>query len=81
LYYTGQQINYEDELKLYQRNLYTAPTVPSTNINIVVTNLQTTIDSIANDSDTEYSQNLRGFIMEFYKDAGYTSLENFTLGT
>lgn len=81
LYYTGQQINYEDELKSYQKYLYTAPTVPSTNINIVVTNLQTTIDSIANDSDTEYSQNLRGFIMEFYKDAGYTSLENFTLGT
>ena len=81
LYYSGENIDYEDELKLYERYLYTAPTVPSTNINIVVTNLQTTIDSIASDSDTEYSQNLRGFIMDFYKAAGYTSLENITLGT
>ena len=81
LYYSGENIDYEDELKSYERNLYTAPTVPSTNINIVVTNLQTTIDSIASDSDTEYSQNLRGFIMDFYKAAGYTSLENITLGT
>lgn len=81
LYYTNQKVSYEEELKSYQRNLYTAPTVPNTNINIVVTNLQTTIDSIANDSDTEYSRNLRSFIMQFYKDAGYTSLENMTLGT
>ena len=81
LYYTGENAEYEDELKLYERYLYTAPTVPSTNINIVVTGLQTTIDSIASDSDTEYSQNLRGFIMDFYKAAGYSSLENITLGT
>lgn len=81
LYYSGQNIDYEDDLKSYERYLYTAPTVPSTNINIVVTELQTTIDSIASDSDTEYSQNLRGFIMDFYKAAGYTSLENITLGT
>ena len=81
LYYTGENATYEDELKSYERYLYTAPTVPSTNINIVVTGLQTTIDSIASDSDTEYSQNLRGFIMDFYKAAGYSSLENITLGT
>ena len=80
LYYTGENVSYEDELKSYERYLYTAPTVPSTNVNIVVTNLQTTIDSIASDSDTEYSQNLRSFIMDFYKAAGYTSLENFTIG-
>lgn len=80
LYYSGQKLNYEDELKLYQRYLYTAPTVPSANVNIVVTNLQTTIDSIATDSDEEYSKNLRGFIMDFYKAAGYTSLQNMTLG-
>lgn len=81
LYYTNQKVSYEEELKLYQKYLYTAPTVPSTNINIVVTSLQTTIDSIANDSDVEYSQNLRNFIMEFYKEAGYSSIENMTLGT
>lgn len=81
LYYSGENISYEDDLKLYERYLYTAPTVPSTNINIVVTELQTTIDSIASDSDTEYSQNLREFIMDFYKAAGYSSLENITLGT
>ena len=81
LYYSGENASYEDELKSYEKYLYTAPTVPSTNINIVVTNLQTTIDSIASDSDTEYSQNLRSFIMDFYKAAGYSSLENITLGT
>lgn len=81
LWYSHQNPTYEDKLKQYERNMYTAPTVPNANINIIVTNLQTTIDSIASDCDTEYSKNLRSFIMEFYKDAGYTSLENMTIGS
>lgn len=80
LYYKNTEASYEEELTLIERYIYTAPTVPNRNINIVVTNLQATIDSIASDSDEEYSKNLRSFIMEFYKDAGYTSFENMTLG-
>ena len=81
LYYSGEQISYEEKLKSYEKYLYTAPTVPDANINIVVTNLQKTIDSIANDCDEEYSVNLRQFIMDYYKACGYTNVENFTLGT
>lgn len=81
LYYSGEQISYEDKLKSYEKYMYTAPTVPDANINIAVTNLQTTIDSVANDCDEEYSTNLRQFIMDYYKACGYTNIENITLGT
>jgi len=61
--------------------MFTTPTVPNSNINIITTNLQRTIDSISEESDNEYSKNIRPFIMDFYKAAGYTSLENLTIGS
>ena len=81
LYYSGERLSYEEELSTIDKYLYTAPTIPDQNINIVVTNLQTTIDSISEECDTEFSKNILPVLKEFYKSAGYTSFENFTLGT
>ena len=61
--------------------MYTAPTIPNSNINIIVTNLQTTVDSISEECDNEFSKNIKPTLEEFYRDAGYTSTENFILGT
>ena len=61
--------------------MYTAPTIPNANINIIVTNLQTTIDSISEECDDEVSKNIKPMLMEFYKAAGYTSTENFLIGS
>lgn len=81
LHYSNERLSYEDELTLIDKYMFTAPTIPNSNINIIVTNLQTTIDSISEECDDEYTKNIRQFIMDFYKAAGYTSVENFTLGT
>lgn len=81
LYYSNERVSYEEELTTVDKYMYTAPTIPNSNINIIVTNLQKTIDNISEECDTEYSKNIRQFVMDFYKSAGYTSLENFTLGT
>ena len=61
--------------------MFTSPTIPNSNINIIVTNLQKTVDSISEECDQEYSKNIRSFIMDYYKACGYTSLENFTIGS
>ena len=58
----------------------TAPTVSSSNVRIVVNNLQTTLDSIAEDIESEYTKHMRKFLMEFYKESGYSTLENITIG-
>ena len=43
----------------------TAPTVSSSNVRIVVNNLQTTLDSIAENIEAEYTKNMRKFLMDF----------------
>ena len=81
LYYSHENLEYNEQLSTIDKNMYTSPTIPNSNINIIVTNLQKTVDSISEECDQEYSKNIRSFIMDFYKAAGYTSTENFTLGT
>lgn len=81
LYYSNERVSYEKELSLIDEYMYTAPTIPNSNINIIVTNLQTTVDSISEECDNEFSKNIKPILEEFYKDAGYTSTENFVLGT
>ena len=58
----------------------TAPTVSSSNVRIVVNNLQTTLDSISENIESEYTKRMRSFLMEFYKESGYSSIENLTIG-
>ena len=81
LYYSNEQVSYEQELTTIDEYMYTAPTIPNSNINIIVTNLQTTIDSISEECDDEFSKNIKPILTEFYNAAGYTSLENFTIGS
>jgi hypothetical protein len=44
-------VEYNEKLSLIDKNMFTAPTVPNSNINIIITNLQKTIDSISEECD------------------------------
>lgn len=80
LNYSGENLEYNKPISEVYEFATTAPTVPSENIRIVVNNLQTTLDSIAEDIETEYTKHMRSFLMEFYKESGYSDLENMVIG-
>lgn len=61
-------------------NMATATTVPDENIRIVVDNLQTTYDTIAEESLKEYEKRLQKHFTVFYDKIGYTTAQNATLG-
>lgn len=80
LNYSDENLEYNEPLSSMHVNITTAPTVPSHNVRIVANNLQTTLDSIAENIEEEYTKNMRKFLMDFYKESGYTTLENVTIG-
>lgn len=80
LNYSGEHLEYNSPMSSIHTFVTTAPTVSSSNVRIVVNNLQTTLDSIAEDIESEYTKHMRKFLMDFYKDSGYTTLENITIG-
>ena len=80
LNYSGENLEYNKPMSELRSFVTTAPTVSSSNVRIVVNNLQTTLDSIAENIEAEYTKNMRKFLMDFYKESGYTSLENITIG-
>jgi hypothetical protein len=53
-YLTGEFPNYSKDLSWIDINVSTAPTVPSKNINVVVTNFLMTADSIAENTMTQW---------------------------
>lgn len=59
---------------------FTAPTVDSDNIKIVVNNLQITHDTIAEEFLKEYDSTIRGMFAKFYQDQGYTAAQNMVIG-
>lgn len=81
LYYSGEYLSYEEELTSMDRYMFTTPTLPNANINIIVSNLQTTVDNISEECDNEFSKHIKPALDEFYKAAGYTSTENFIIGS
>lgn len=80
LAYSGEHLEYNSPMSELHTFVTTAPTVSSSNVRIVVNNLQTTLDNISEEIENEYTKHMRSFLMEFYKDSGYTSLENITIG-
>lgn len=78
--YSGENLEYGKPMSELESYVTTAPTVSSQNVRIVVNNLQTTLDTISENVETEYIKNIRQFLMDFYKKSGYTTLENVTLG-
>ena len=80
LNYAGENLEYNKPMSELRSYVTTAPTVSSSNVRIVVNNLQTTLDSIAENIESEYTKNMRKFLMEFYKESGYSTLENITIG-
>lgn len=79
-YYSGDNIVYEHTLSSLYKNISTAPTVPDANINAVVNVLQVAIDHIADEANTEYDNNIAKLIKNFYKEVGYSNIQNMTLG-
>ena len=80
LNYSGENLEYNKPMSELRSFVTTAPTVSSSNVRIVVNNLQTTLDSIAENIEQDYTKNIRKFLMDFYKESGYTSFENITIG-
>ena len=79
-YYSGYQVTYEHTLSSAYKNISTAPTVPDANINSVVNVLQVAIDQIADETNAEYDNNIRKLVTDFYKEVGYSNVQNMTLG-
>lgn len=61
-------------------NFSTAATVPDENIRIVVDNLQTTYDTISEESLREYEKRFQKQFTVFYDKIGYTAAQNATIG-
>ena len=79
-YYSGDHIAYEHTLSSVYKYISTAPTVPDANINTVVNVLQVAIDQIADQSNKEYDDNIRELVKTYYKEVGYSNIQNMTLG-
>lgn len=79
-YYSGYQVTYEHQLASVYKNISTAPTVPDSNINAVVNILQVAIDQIADETNAEYDNNIRKLVTDYYKEIGYSNIQNMTLG-
>lgn len=74
---TGEIPSYQTKLSPIDEYIFTAPTVPDPNIQIVVNNLQTTHDAIA----SEFLQNYdRSVFDNYYKQIGYSSAQNMLIG-
>lgn len=68
------------ELNKINANFMTAATVDSDNIKIVVNNLQTTHDAIAEEFLNEYQHNIPKIFDTFYKECGYSQTQNMLIG-
>lgn len=80
LHYSQQNIEYNKELTPLEKQSFTAPTIPDSNIRLVVNNLQTTLDAIAFQEMEYYEKNLRKLMQEFHQKSGYGQIQNLTLG-
>ena len=80
LNYSGENLEYNAPMSELHTYVTTAPTVSSSNVRIVINNLQTTLDSISENIESEYTKHMRSFLMDFYKESGYSSIENLTIG-
>lgn len=76
----GETPTNKNSLNGINTTFFTAPTVDSDNIKIVVNNLQITHDTIAEEFLKEYDSNIRGTFDQFYKKQGYTSAQNMIIG-
>lgn len=74
---TGQSVSYQTQLQPIDLNLFTSTTVPDPNIQIVVNNLQITHDTIASEFLEKFD---RSIFDNYYKQIGYTDLQNVTIG-
>lgn len=78
--YSGQQVQYQDNLSKIDIYSFTAPTIPDYNVRIVVNNLQTTLDSIAYEENQEYEKYIQNIVLEYYEDCGYSKTQNLVIG-
>lgn len=76
----GESPTNKNALNKLNMLFFTAPTVDSDNIKIVVNNLQITHDTIAEEVLKEYDSNIRGMFAKFYQDQGYTAAQNMIIG-
>lgn len=76
----GETPKNKNSLNGLNTTFFTAPTVDSENIRIVVNNLQITHDTIAEEFLKEYDSSIRGMFDQFYKKQGYTSAQNMVIG-
>ena len=79
-YYSGESVAYEHSLASVYKYISTAPTVPDSNINAVVNVLQVAIDQISDQANKEYDDNIRDLVKEYYKEVGYSNVQNMTWG-
>lgn len=77
IHHQGYDVKYYNSLQPIDQYLYTATTVPDSNIQVIVSSLQTTHDSIS----SEFLQRFdRSMFDDYYKKIGYTDLQNMTIG-
>lgn len=74
---TGEMPSYQTKLSDIDKYLFTAPTVPDPNLQIVVNNLQVTHDAIASEFLKTFD---RSVFDNYYKQIGYTSAQNMIVG-
>lgn len=77
---TGQMPQYRTSINNVELKLMTATTISDPNIQIVVNNLQATHDAISSQFLQVYDSELRNKIDDYYKEIGYTSMQNMTIG-
>lgn len=76
---TGESPEYKTKTSWLSRNAFTTTTIADRNLKIVVDNLQICHDNIANQFLKNYNKVNRPF-ETFYKEIGYTSAQNKTIG-
>lgn len=76
----GETPTNKNSLNSLNSTFFTAATVDSDNIKIVVDNLQITHDTIAEEFLKEYDSGIRGMFDKFYKQQGYSSAQNMIIG-
>ena len=79
-YLTGEHLHYEPELGDLNAFMSTVTHVDNRNIRIVSDNLATTFNSIHSEVESYHAENIRGFVMDFFKACGYDLTKNAVIG-
>lgn len=78
--YSKQNLIYGERIEGFETWMEKPAYIPSSNARLIVNNYRGMLNAMSDDINDLYDSEFHQFIMDYYKEIGYTALENSTLG-